>query len=112
MIPANNTFVITGGSSGLGAATCRRLVGVGANVLIADVNASTGEALAAEIGQRAVFAATDVTSAESAQGAINGAIQRFGALHGLINCAGILGASRIVGRDGPHDLGLFQKVIQ
>jgi NAD(P)-dependent dehydrogenase (short-subunit alcohol dehydrogenase family) len=112
MQPAHHSFVITGGASGLGAGTARRLAAAGANVVIADLNAAAGEALAKELGEQAVFVATDVTSADSAQAAVDAAIKRFGALHGLVSCAGILGAARIVGREGPHDLGLFQKVIQ
>jgi NAD(P)-dependent dehydrogenase (short-subunit alcohol dehydrogenase family) len=111
MQPTNHTFLITGGASGLGAACCRRLTALSANVVLADVNGPQGEALANELGGRAVFWLTDVTSPESAQTAIETAIKRFGALHGLINCAGILGASRIVGKGGPHDLPLFQRVI-
>jgi NAD(P)-dependent dehydrogenase (short-subunit alcohol dehydrogenase family) len=109
---ANHTFVITGGASGLGAATCRRLVAAGASVVIADLNAQAGEELTKELAAKAAFISTDVTSAESAQAAIDVAIQRYGALHGLVNCAGILGAARIVGREGPHDLALFEKVIR
>ena len=112
MTPDHHSFLITGGASGLGAACVRRLAAAGANVAIADLNAPAGEALAKEIGPRAVFIATDVTSADSAQNAITAAIQRFGPLHGLIHCAGILGAARIVGRDAPHDLALFEKVIR
>ena len=112
MNPAQHTFLITGGASGLGAACVRRLAGLAANVVIADLNETTGEQLAAEIGKSAVFVKTDVTSESSGQAAIDAAIKNFGALHGLIGCAGILGASRIVGREGPHDLSLFQKVIQ
>jgi NAD(P)-dependent dehydrogenase (short-subunit alcohol dehydrogenase family) len=113
MSPSDRTFLITGGASGLGAGTARRLAGLGANVVIADLNAAQGDALAKELGgTRAIFVSTDVTSAESAQAAVDAALGRFGALHGLVSCAGILGASRIVGRDGPHDLALFQKVIQ
>jgi NAD(P)-dependent dehydrogenase (short-subunit alcohol dehydrogenase family) len=111
MISTNHTFLITGGASGLGAACARRLAAQGANVVIGDVNGPPGEELANELGGRSVFWLTDVTSPESAQAAIDVATKRFGALHGLINCAGILGASRIVGREGPHDLALFQKVI-
>jgi NAD(P)-dependent dehydrogenase (short-subunit alcohol dehydrogenase family) len=112
MQPANHTFLITGGASGLGAGAARRLAAAGANLVLADLNASLGQSLAAELGGRAIFVQTDVTSPESAQAAVNLAVERFGALHGLVSCAGILGAARIVGRDGPHDLGLFQKVIQ
>jgi len=109
---AGNTFVVTGGASGLGAGTVRHLAALGAQVVIADLNQAAGETLAAEIGKAAAFMPTDVASESSAQAAIDLALTRFGALHGLVNCAGILGASRIVGREGPHDLALFQKVIQ
>jgi NAD(P)-dependent dehydrogenase (short-subunit alcohol dehydrogenase family) len=109
---ADHTFLVTGGASGLGAGTVRRLVSLGASVIIADRNAAAGEALAHELGERAAFAATDVTSVESAQGAVKLAVGLYGRLEGLVNCAGILGASRIVGRDGPHDLDLFRKVIE
>jgi NAD(P)-dependent dehydrogenase (short-subunit alcohol dehydrogenase family) len=109
---ANHTFLVTGGASGLGAGTVRRLAAAGASVVIADLNTAAGEALAKELGARAAFISTDVTSEQSAQMAIGAAIKQFGALHGLVNCAGILGAARIAGREGPHDLGLFQKVIQ
>jgi NAD(P)-dependent dehydrogenase (short-subunit alcohol dehydrogenase family) len=107
----DRTFLVTGGASGLGAATARRLAAARARVVIADMNASSGEALAGELGDRASFIATDVTSETSAQEAIDAATGRFTRLHGLLHCAGILGAARIVGRDGPHDLALFQKVI-
>jgi NAD(P)-dependent dehydrogenase (short-subunit alcohol dehydrogenase family) len=108
----SRTFLVTGGASGLGAGTARRLVKQGAKVVVADVNATTGEALVAELGSSARFAATDVTSPESGLAAVDMAIREFGSLHGLVSCAGILGAARIVGRDGPHDLALFRKVIE
>jgi len=106
------TFLITGAASGLGAGTARRLAAAGANIALADLNVAAGEGLAGELGERALFVLTDVTAEDSAKAAVAAATERFGALHGLVNCAGILGAARIVGRDGPHDLGLFQKVIQ
>jgi NAD(P)-dependent dehydrogenase (short-subunit alcohol dehydrogenase family) len=109
---ANHAFLITGGASGLGAACARRLVAAGAKAALADLNDAAGEALVQELGQQALFGATDVTSEQSAQAAINAFIKRFGALHGLVSCAGILGAARIVGRDGSHDLSLFQKIVQ
>jgi len=109
---ASRTFLVTGAASGLGAGTARRLVAQGASVVVADVNATSGEALVAELGSSARFAATDVTSPESGQAAVDTAIREFGSLHGLVSCAGILGASRIVGRDGPHDLALFRKVLE
>ena len=109
---ANHAFLVTGGASGLGAGTARMLIAAGANVVIADLNSAAGESLAAELGAQAVFKKTDVTSAESGQAAVDLATSQFGALHGLVNCAGILGAARIVGKEGPHDLELFRKVIE
>ena len=111
MLVTEHTILITGGASGLGAGCARRLVAGGAQVVIADQNVAAGEALASELGKRACFVATDVTSEPSAAAAIEAARNQFGGLQGLVNCAGILGAARIVGREGPHDLALFQKVI-
>jgi NAD(P)-dependent dehydrogenase (short-subunit alcohol dehydrogenase family) len=106
------TFLVAGGASGLGAATSRRLVAREAKVVIADRDVTRGEQLVSELGTRARFLATDVTSAASAQAAVDLARQAFGGLHGLVNCAGILRAARVCGRDGPHDLELFRQVIE
>ena len=108
----NKTFLITGGGSGLGAATARLLIESGANVLIADINAGTGESIAAELGQLVHFVKTDVTAEESVQNAVNAALETFGSLHGAINCAGIAIAERVLGKNGPHDLAKFSQVIQ
>ncbi len=109
---ADHTFLVTGGASGLGAGTARKLTGLGGYVVIADLNVAAGEALATELGARAVFVPTDVTSAASGQAAVQVAVGLFGGLHGLVNCAGILGAARIVGKEGPHDLDLFRRVLE
>jgi NAD(P)-dependent dehydrogenase (short-subunit alcohol dehydrogenase family) len=109
---AGHAFLVTGGASGLGEACVRRFLAGGANVVIADLNAKAGQQLAAELGSCAAFIATDVTSPESAQAAVQTALDHFGALHGLVSCAGILGAARVVGKDGPHDLALFERVIR
>lgn len=110
---SGHIFLVTGGASGLGAACARQFAAAGGKVVIADTNAAAGEALAAELGEEHVhFQLTDVTSAESAQAAVEAARSNFGGLHALVNCAGILAAARIVGREGPHDLVLFSKVIQ
>jgi NAD(P)-dependent dehydrogenase (short-subunit alcohol dehydrogenase family) len=106
------TFLVTGGGSGLGAATARMFVAAGANVLIADLNRTAGEAIAAELGAQARFAATDVADETGVQGAINTAREAFGGLHGAVNCAGIGSAERTLGKNGPHPLALFTKVIQ
>jgi len=108
----DHTFLITGGASGLGEACARRLAGQGARIVVADVNESVGSAIVGELGPNAAFALTDVTSETSGRKAIQAAVDRFGGLHGLINCAGILGASRILSREGPHSLDLFSRVIQ
>jgi NAD(P)-dependent dehydrogenase (short-subunit alcohol dehydrogenase family) len=107
-----STFLVTGGSSGLGAATAKRLATAGANVLIADLNSEAGEALASELGANAKFVKTNVASEEDVDTAVSTAIDSFGRLHGAINCAGIAIASKVIGRDGPHDLAAFSKVIQ
>jgi NAD(P)-dependent dehydrogenase (short-subunit alcohol dehydrogenase family) len=109
---AGSSALVTGGASGLGAATVRRLAGAGANVVIADVREDTGEALAGELGERALFAKTDVTDADSMGQAVQTAVARFGGLHILVNCAGIGIAERVLAKNGPHDLAAFNRVIQ
>jgi NAD(P)-dependent dehydrogenase (short-subunit alcohol dehydrogenase family) len=106
------TFLVTGSGSGLGAATARRLVEAGANVLVADINPDTGQQTAVELGLAAHFALTDVTSTESVQQAIEAALAAFGGLHGVINCAGILLAERVLGKNGPLELAKFARVIE
>jgi NAD(P)-dependent dehydrogenase (short-subunit alcohol dehydrogenase family) len=95
----------------LGAATARLLVSEGASVVIADTNRAAGEALAAELGANARFALTDVTSEHDAQAAIDLALEAFGHLHALVNCAGIAPSEKIVGREGPHRLDAFAKAV-
>src|SRR5258708_21338748 len=109
---SGSTFLVTGGGSGLGAACVRAFVAGGASVLVADVNGETGERLAAELGEQVRFAQTDVTDEESVRQAVASAREAFGGLHGAVNCAGIGIAERVVGKAGPHPLGLFNKVIQ
>ena len=104
----DKVFIVTGGASGLGAGTVKMLSQQGAKVLIADLNDAAGEALAQELGQR--YLHCDVTQEDDAQAAVDAA-RELGPLYGLINCAGIAPAARVVGRNGPHDLATFQKVI-
>ncbi len=106
------TFLVTGGGSGLGAATVRELVRGGGNCIVADVNEEAGRGLASELGKAARFARTDVTDEASVQAAIDEAVRSFGSLRGAVNCAGIGIAARVLGRDGVHDLGVFSSVIQ
>lgn len=104
--------LVTGGASGLGEATVRRLHRRGARIVIADVAADRGQALAAELGPGATFVETDVTDEPSVRRAVDAAVDGFGALRILVNCAGIVVGQRILGRDGPMDLAAFSRVIQ
>ena len=107
-----STFIVTGGSSGLGAATAKYFHAQGARVVIADVNVELGQRLAEELGAGAAYCKTDVTSETDAGSAVALARERFGALHGLVNCAGIGPAERVNGKKGPHRLESFSQVIQ
>ena len=107
----NKVFLVTGAGSGLGAATAKALAEAGAKVLLADLNREAGEKLAAELGASALFVETDVVSESSAINAIQTAISTFGGLHGLVNCAGVAPAEKVVGKEGPHRLESFAKVI-
>jgi NAD(P)-dependent dehydrogenase (short-subunit alcohol dehydrogenase family) len=106
----DNVFVVTGGGSGLGAATARMLVNQGGKVVLADVNSIGGESLVAELGDHARFVNADVTDELSA-GKVFEAAAQMGALRGLINCAGIAPAEKVVGREGPHKLESFSRTI-
>ena len=103
------SFLVTGGASGLGAATSRMFAKNGAHVTIVDLNAELGEALAKEIDGR--FVRCDVSSESDAQSAVDTAKQSFGGLNGLVNCAGIGTAIKTVGKTGAHDLAPFVKTI-
>ncbi len=107
----NGVFVVTGGGSGLGAATARMLVEAGAKVVLADVNREAGDAVAAELGVAATFVTTDVTDEASAKAAIDLAVSAYGGLNGLINCAGVAPAEKVVGREGPHRLESFSRTV-
>jgi NAD(P)-dependent dehydrogenase (short-subunit alcohol dehydrogenase family) len=107
-----NTFLVSGGSSGLGAGCVRMLLEAGANVVIADVNRQAGETLASELGACVRFAATDVTDETSVQDAVNLATRTFGGLQGSIQCAGIALAEKVHGKTGPSPLAGFIKTIQ
>lgn len=109
----NHTFIVTGGGSGLGGATVRMLAENGGNAIIADVNHEVSEKLAAELGERVHFVATDVSSEADVQAAVDAAVENFGGLHGVVNCAGIVVANRVLNRDGTaHALELFNRGVQ
>jgi NAD(P)-dependent dehydrogenase (short-subunit alcohol dehydrogenase family) len=102
--------LVSGGGSGLGAATARALAAADAKVAILDRDAERGSAVAAEVG--GLFAACDVADGEAAAKAIAAARHRHGAARILVNCAGIGGAARIVGRDGPASLETFETIVR
>ena len=106
---AGKVFIVTGGASGLGEGTARMLVANGASVVIADLQADKGEALARELGH-AAFVACDVSQEADGQAAIAKATS-MGKLMGLVNCAGIAPAVKTVGKEGAHPLALFAKVV-
>lgn len=108
----NKTFLITGGGSGLGLATARALLAQGARVLLVDINAEAGAARAAELGDNARFQRADITREDEARAAVAAAVEAFGAVHGLINCAGIAPAEKVLGRKGVHGLDSFRRVVE
>ncbi|MBB3223225.1 3-hydroxyacyl-CoA dehydrogenase [Pseudoduganella umbonata] len=104
----NNVFIITGGASGLGAATARTLAEAGGKVVLADLQAEAGAALALELEGR--FVRCDVT--QEADGlAVVAAAQALGSLRGIVNCAGVAPAAKTVGKEGPHPLDAFTRTI-
>jgi NAD(P)-dependent dehydrogenase (short-subunit alcohol dehydrogenase family) len=104
------TAIVTGGGSGLGAATARALAEKGAKVALFDINIDAAQKVADDIGGLAV--ACNVSSADDAQRAVAHVANKLGTARILVNCAGIANAGRIVGRDGPHDLDLYRRVIE
>ena len=107
----NHAFLVTGGGSGLGAATAAMLVKNGGKVVLADVN-DAGDATAKALGANARFIRADVTDEASTQAAVDLCVSAFGAIHGLVNCAGVAPGERVVGRSGPHALASFERAVR
>ncbi len=105
------TFIVTGGASGLGAGTVRMLVDAGARVIVADLDATRGEALASDLGAGVRFVRTDVTDEASAQAAVAAARDAFGNLRGLVSCAGIVHGEKVIGKEGAHSLAGWRRAI-
>lgn len=105
-------FMVTGGGSGLGAATAKALLDRGGRILVADINEEAGEKLASDAKDGVLFARTDVTDEGSIEAAIDAARNTFGGLHGLVNCAGVAPAIKVIGRKGVHPLGSFANAVQ
>jgi NAD(P)-dependent dehydrogenase (short-subunit alcohol dehydrogenase family) len=106
-----NVFLVTGGGSGLGAATATLLSQNGGKVVLADVS-DAGEALAKKLGAQARFRKTDVTDEASMQAAVDLCVTEFGGIHGLVNCAGVAPGERVVGKTGPHGLASFDRAVR
>jgi len=108
----NNSFVVTGGASGLGAATVRNLVKLGGRVVIADLNEVGGHALVAELGEQTRYVKCNVVNEDDARAAVQLAKSAFGGLHGAINCAGIGAPAKVLNNDGTAQaLEVFTKVV-
>lgn len=105
------SFIVTGAGSGLGGAVARMLVDAGGKVLIVDVNKEAGQTAAAALGANALFVAADVTSEADGKAALAAALQHFGGLDGLVNCAGVAPGEKIVGKEGPHRLESFARAM-
>lgn len=108
----NGVFIVTGGASGLGAGVARLLAEQGGKVVVADLNRTAGAALAAELGPSVRFVETNVADEASAAACVAAAQEVFGAVHGLVNCAGVVVGEKTVGKEGPHRLESFRRVIE
>jgi NAD(P)-dependent dehydrogenase (short-subunit alcohol dehydrogenase family) len=104
--------LITGGVSGLGLAVARKVVAEGGQVVLLDINDAAGAAAIAELGDAASYIKTDVTSESGVQAAVAAAVDRMGAINVAVNCAGVIGAGRVLGREAPMALDYFSRVIQ
>lgn len=107
----DRVFLVTGASSGLGAATARMFVDAGAKVVLGDINAEAGAAQANLLGDAARFVATDITREDDVQRLVDTAKHAFGALNGVVNCAGLVIGERILGKQGPHRLDAFARIV-
>eukprot|EP01112_Ceratiomyxa_fruticulosa_P012578 TRINITY_DN3489_c0_g5_i1.p1 TRINITY_DN3489_c0_g5~~TRINITY_DN3489_c0_g5_i1.p1 ORF type:complete len:284 (+),score=58.80 TRINITY_DN3489_c0_g5_i1:85-852(+) len=104
-------FIVTGGASGLGEATVRKLVSLKANVAIVDVNSESGNALVKELGSQTLFVEADITNEQSVLSLIKATQEKFGDIHGAVNCAGIAAGIKVLSRSGVIPLDVFQRII-
>lgn len=107
----DNIFLIGGGASGLGLATAQKIVDSGGKVILGDINEDAGKAAVEHLGEQSCFFKMDVTNEESVQHAIQEGMKKFKTLNGMVNCAGIGPAQRVLGREALHSLESFEKVI-
>ena len=104
--------IVTGGASGLGEATIRNLIKAGAKTAILDMDEARGRAIATELGDAAAFFNTDVCDEKSVQEAVDGVIERFGALHVAVNCAGVGTPMKVIGKKGLLPIESFERVVR
>ncbi|KQB53201.1 3-hydroxy-2-methylbutyryl-CoA dehydrogenase [Pseudomonas endophytica] len=105
----NKVFIVTGGASGLGAATAEMLVKAGAKVMLVDLNAEAVAAQANRLGVQSTVA--DISQTDAAKAAVDDTVAAFGQVNGLVNCAGVVRGEKILGKNGPHSLENFSQVI-
>ncbi|MCG6881470.1 MAG: 3-hydroxyacyl-CoA dehydrogenase [Deltaproteobacteria bacterium] len=106
------TAVVTGGASGLGEATVRMVVEAGGQAAILDLDEERGLRTASELGEKAIFCKTDVVDERSVQAAMDKTFASFGAIHVAVNCAGIAPPAKVLGKNGPIPITLFNRVVQ
>jgi len=106
------TAIVSGGASGLGEASVRMLVDAGANAVIVDVDVERGKALAAELGEAATFCKTDITNEADVRQAVTKAVDTYGAVHVALNCAGVIGAAKMLSKKGGMGVDHFSRVLQ
>lgn len=112
MKPNSCVTVVTGGASGLGEATVRKMVELGGNAAILDLDEERGEVLAQKMNGKAIFVKTNVTDEASVQAAMNATVEKFGGIHVAVNCAGVGTPTKVIGKEGPTPIEKFNQVIQ
>jgi NAD(P)-dependent dehydrogenase (short-subunit alcohol dehydrogenase family) len=108
----DKAFIVTGGASGLGRAAVEAIVAAGGRAMIVDVNSESGRAAQQALGVQVRFAEADVSSEDQIEAAVDTTVATFGRLDGLINAAGIGSAAKVLGKNGPHPLDLFERTIR
>ncbi|TMU87053.1 3-hydroxyacyl-CoA dehydrogenase [Bacillus sp. BHET2] len=111
MKSSESIAIVTGGASGLGEATVRQIIKLGGKAAILDLSEERGQSLVEELGESTIFVKTDVTNEEEVSSAISRAVESFGSINTVVNCAGIGNASKVLSRKGVHSLDMFSKVI-